>query len=174
MTSEANRDSFESVFAELCAKISTVPLPRARVVKEELERTKAVLAALLGVFYPNSLWDYLDAKGRYENTLTAIISIFEAESLLQPIVIEVEDGHWMDDSSVELLHELVRRISHLPIWVLTTSRYLDDGTKPKIVSERLLKELKLPKLEIDLKFLTEEAIREFAESSLGGRFAIYP
>lgn len=168
MTSEANQDSFESVFAELCAKISTIPLPRVRVVKEELERTKAVLAALLGIFYPNSLWDYLDAKGRHENTLTAIISIFEAESLLQPIVIEVEDGHWMDDSSVELLHELVKRISHLPLWVLTTSRYLDDGTKPQIVSENLLKELKLPKLEIDLKFLTEEAIREFAESSLGG------
>lgn len=167
-TSAANQESFEIVFSELLANLKASPIEHTRIVREELERTKTVLAALLGIFYPDSLWDYLDAKGRYENTLTAIISVFEAEALIHAIVIEIEDGHWIDDSSIELLHELIRRISYHPIWILTTSRYLDDGTKPILVDEKLLTELNLPCLEIDLKFLKEEAIKEFAESSLGG------
>lgn len=170
-TSAINQESFESVFAELIANLNVIPDARAKVVKEELERTRTVLAAHLGILYPDSLWDYLDAKGRYENTLTAIISIFEAEALFRPIVIEIEDGHWMDDSSMELLHELIRRIGHRPIWVLTTSRYLDDGTKPHLMDEQLLKELNLPFMEIDLKFLQDDAIRQFAESSLGSEIS---
>ena len=170
-TSVINQESFESVFAELLAKLKVIPAARAQIVMAELERTKTVLAAHLGISYPDSLWDYLDAKGRYENTLTAIISVFEAEALSRPIVIEIEDGHWMDDSSKELLHELIRRIGHHPIWVLTTSRYLDDGTKPNLVDEDLLKELGLPLMEIDLKFLQDDAVRQFAESSLGSEIS---
>lgn len=170
-TSAINQESFESVFVELLAKLSVLPAARAKMVRDELERTKTVLAAHLGIFYPDSLWDHLDAKGRYENTLTAIISVFEAEALSRPIVIEVEDGHWMDESSAELLHELIRRIGHHPIWILTTSRYLDDGTKPELVEDKLLQELELPLLEIDLKFLKNDAVRQFAESSLGAEIS---
>ncbi|MBV5331840.1 hypothetical protein JZU69_05675, partial [bacterium] len=38
----------------------------------ELTRTSSVLAALINISQPNSLYENLDAKGRYDNTLIAL------------------------------------------------------------------------------------------------------
>ena len=87
---------------------------------------------------------------------------------MKPLVIELEDSHWLDDSSAELLHELVRQMPHYPILLLITSRYTDDGTKPYPLPPVVAKRLQLPYLEVDLNTLPEEAVRSFAETLLGG------
>ena len=164
---EYNRFNFESRLRDLDKKLSKLGTEEAQNAKKELTRTRTVLAALTGIFYPNSLWDLLDAKGRYNNTIAAITNLFLAESLLQPLVVELEDGHWLDDNSKELLQELMRQIADRPILILITSRYQDDGEKPSFFTP-VLASSSLNRLEIDLNVLQAEAVRTFAELKVGG------
>ncbi|MCO6478942.1 MAG: tetratricopeptide repeat protein [Phaeodactylibacter sp.] len=167
-TSLANIQNFEGRFNQLLESLADVAHPEALAIRRELARTRTVLAALIGLNFQNSIWDQLDAKGRYQNTLSAIINLLVAESLIHPVVIELEDGHWLDDNSRELLNELVRHISRFPILLIITSRYKDDGTKPELIPESLLEEQDIPMLEIDLNNLQPEAVQDFAELRLGG------
>ncbi|MCB9265657.1 MAG: tetratricopeptide repeat protein [Lewinellaceae bacterium] len=167
-TSLANIQNFEGRFKQLQEELASAVRPEAEPIRRELVRTRTVLAALIGLNFQNSIWDQLDAKGRYQNTLSAIINLLIAESLIHPVVIELEDGHWLDDNSRELLQEFVRHIGRFPIMLVITSRYKDEGTRPEIISEALLREQEKPVLEIDLNNLQPESVRAFAELRLGG------
>ncbi len=164
----ANLQHFEERYQQLLEELDAVNNVEVKSVRRELVRTKTILAALVGLEYQDSIWDMLDAKGRYQNTLSSIINLLIAESLIQPMVLELEDGHWVDDNSRELLSEFVRQMERFPIFLVITSRYLDDGTKPPILNGMVEKEQTLPVLEIDLNTLSPEAVREFAELRLGG------
>lgn len=167
-TSLANFQHFEERYNQLLEDLEELNRPEAKTARRELVRTKSVLAALIGLNYQDSIWDVLDAKGRYQNTIASIINLFIAESLIQPVIVEVEDGHWMDENSRELLSEFIRQVNRYPIAVVLTSRYLDDGSKPKLLEPALLEQYRLPHLEVDLNTLTPDAVQEFAELRLGG------
>ena len=167
----ANHDNFESKFQRLIEELYEIQTPQSEQILRELLRTKSILAARIGLNYKHSLWDQLDEKGRYQNTITAIVYLLLAESLRQPLIIELEDGHWLDSNSKELLQDLVKRISDLPIALLITSRYKDDGEKPTIVSSMDLERANLTFLEIDLNPLSAEAVKEFAEIKLKGKIS---
>lgn len=163
-----NQTRFEQRFQLLLDRVHEVKHESVPFVKRELLRTRPIIAALIGLGYRDSLWDQLDARGKYQNTIAAIINIFVAESIIQSVVIELEDGHWLDDSSRELLQELVRQLKEYPILLLITSRYKDDGTKPILIEPSQIKSLQLPHLEVDLNTLSEDAVRSFAEVTLKG------
>ena len=74
----------------------------------------------------------------------------------------------MDENSRELLSEFARQINRYPIAVVITSRYLDDGSKPRLLDAYLLEQNKLPHLEVDLNTLSPNAVQEFTELRLGG------
>ncbi|NRA48280.1 MAG: tetratricopeptide repeat protein, partial [Phaeodactylibacter sp.] len=167
-TSIVNIQHFEERYSQLMEDLDELSRPEAKTAKRELIRTKSVLAALIGLNYKDSIWDVLDAKGRYQNTLASIINLLIAESLVQPVVVELEDGHWMDENSRELLSEFTRQINRYPIAVVITSRYLDDGSKPRLLDAYLLEQNKLPHLEVDLNTLSPNAVQEFTELRLGG------
>ena len=170
--SVANRANFETRFRLLVEQLHLLDSESAELTIRELERTKPVLIALVGLNTENnSLWEQLDAKGRYQNSIWAIINLLLAESQLKPLVIELEDSHWLDDSSAELLHELVRQMPHYPIMLLITSRYSDEGTKPYPLPPVVAQRLQLPYLDIDLNTLPEEGVRTFAEALLGGKIS---
>jgi predicted ATPase/class 3 adenylate cyclase len=93
----------------------------------ELDRTRSFLGALLDLYWPDSLYEQLDAEGRYENTLTALTTLFQVESLSQPLVIYLEDAHWLDQDSRSFLQRLIRSLSvdggrSFPIAILATAR----------------------------------------------------
>jgi len=163
-----NFKRFETQFDELLKKIEQIQHPQAEEIQKELLRTKSVLAAQVGISYANSLWELLDAQGRYLNTFTALQNLFKAESLIQPIVIELEDGHWFDSDSIEFLKDFSRHMNQFPILILITSRYFDDGEKPKLIEEDFVSEKNIPTTEIDLNILQEDALREFAKVWLKG------
>ncbi len=167
-TSLANMQHFEERYQQLLEELDGVNQVEAKSVRRELVRTKSVLAALIGLNFKDSIWDLLDAKGRYQNTLSSIINLLIAESLIHPVVLELEDGHWIDENSRELLAEFVRQMERFPVFLVVTSRYLDDGSKPRILSEEVEQQLQLPVLEIDLNTLSPEAVRKFAELRLEG------
>ena len=163
-----NRSAFERRFQWLLNDIGTIKHPDAREIYLEVSRTRSVLAAQIGILYPDSLWEQLDAKGRYQNILIALITLFKAEALIRPVLIELEDGHWFDENSQELLVEMLREMKNYPVCLLVTSRYNDDGSKPTLIPENILTTHEISILEIDLKFLNPEALKDFVVSRLGG------
>ena len=165
---ERNVKKFETCFDQLLADIAEIEHLNAQEIHKELIRTKSVLAALLGISYPNSLWELLDAQGRYVNTFAALQNLFKAESLIQPLVIELEDGHWFDSDSIEFLKDFYRQIDQYPILLIVTSRYFDDGEKPKLIEEDLILKVGAPAMEIDINILLEETLKEFAQAKLNG------
>ncbi len=163
-----NFENFERRFNVLLDELMPIEAPDSEGVKREIIRTKPVLAALTGLTTSNSLWENLDAKGRYINTIAALTALFQAEALIRPIVIELEDGHWFDESSIEFLNELIGKIKNQPVFLLVTSRYDDEGNKPMLFKLQAIKRLEIPIHEIDLNFLDAHALREFAVDRLEG------
>jgi len=166
-TPERNRALFEQNFLELQYELTENQHPEADAVRREIARTQSVLAAMVGIFYEGSLWEQLDARGRYQNGLAAMANLFVAESLLQPVVIELEDGHWYDDMSREFLAQFARRAQSYPLLFLVSSRYEDDGTRNYVFKRNLLDEIESPFCEVELNFLKNEELRAFAEARLG-------
>lgn len=168
-TLKDNRLSFETVFDVLLSDCLQIMHSKADNIIRELIRTKSILAGLIGIAEEATLWTDLDAKGRYENTQTAITNFFLAEAMLHPLVIEIEDGHWIDDDSEKLLLDLVQKTIEFPVFVLITSRYNDDGSKPIFIPTSFLEQHGVPYNEIDLNILKSEALQTMAELRLGGK-----
>ncbi|GJM31477.1 MAG: guanylate cyclase [Saprospiraceae bacterium] len=164
-------DHFEMRFRLLQDELEGIDHPSVDQVSRELIRTKSILKALVGIVTPNSLWDQLDARGRYQNTMAAIINLIIAESLTSPVILELEDVHWIDDNSTELLIEFARQMNRFPILLLITSRYDDEGAKPVIIPEPILSSYNLPTMEINLAALQPETVRSFAETTLKGKIS---
>lgn len=114
-------------------------------VKDELLRTSSILAGYLGIVIPGSLYEMLDARSRYENFLFAVRNLIIAESLMKPVVIEIVDMHHLDEDSEVLLDLITSNMDKYPIFVITHSRYLDDGSKyiPEIENESNTKIIEL-------------------------------
>jgi predicted ATPase/class 3 adenylate cyclase len=167
-----NKNIFEERFRQLIrqSKKRLANNPELGDIIRELNRTKTIIAARLGLYYPDSLWTQLDAKGRYQNTISSFISILKAEAIITPFVLEVEDGHWFDDGTKALLSELVNAMQHYPACLVITSRYREeDGSKPNFFKGILPEGM--PWVELDLNILSPEYIEEFALKKLGGEIS---
>ncbi len=168
-SAEKNKQLFNQRFEKLLEEWLDLPEDKADSLRKELIRTKSILAALLGIIIPDSLWEQLDAKGRFQNTLAALSTLFITEASIQPIVIELEDGHWFDENSIDFLKDFTRKVKQYPIFILITSRYKDDGTKPYLLEKSFIEENTITVLEKDLNILQPAALKIFAESQLGGK-----
>ncbi len=167
---EENKAIFEKRFQDLIQSCEEMleEHPGLEQIIYQLTRTKTVIAARLGLYYEGSLWSQLDAQGRYRNTISAFINVLKAEALIRPFVLEVEDGHWFDDSTKALLSELVVGMREYPACLVITSRYNDeDQSKPNFFSQNLPEEM--PFTEVDLNTLSSDAVEKFAELRLGGK-----
>jgi tetratricopeptide (TPR) repeat protein/class 3 adenylate cyclase len=129
----------------------------------ELLRTKSLIASLIGIHIPGSLYDNLPAKARFENTLDAIKEFFKAESLLKTVSIFFEDLHWVDEDSRKVIYNLTWNIEDYPIIIIVSSRFNDDGSKPVFeLSENI------DVVDITLTELESDSIRDFVSEQLGG------
>jgi class 3 adenylate cyclase len=144
-------------------ELATRPEVGAAGLQAELGRAESFLAALLGLARSDSLFSQLtDPKLRYENTLTALRTFLLALSATRPLVIEIEDGQWLDDASRELLSRLTRQTSTHPILLLITTRYTDDGSLPSFPLDEW------PVTMLELRQLPTEDLRTLAMYQLGG------
>ncbi|MEZ4767289.1 MAG: tetratricopeptide repeat protein [Caldilineales bacterium] len=131
----------------------------------ELDRTRSFLGALLGLRWPDSLYEEMDAEGRFENTLEGLITLVKAESLRQPIILHVEDAQWLDADSLALLERLWRGIDGLPIAMVLTAR--SEQLAADIRDELLRLIADLPWAQIDLASLTADDLGSLASDILG-------
>ncbi|MFK7903933.1 MAG: tetratricopeptide repeat protein, partial [Chitinophagales bacterium] len=155
ITQIKNSPSFQSK-----ATKNLPPIALLKDAETELRRTKPILAAQVGLQYSDSILQRLDAKGRYENTILAIKNLLKAFSLVQPLIIHLEDTQWLDADSIILLQRLVSNLSHYPIAILSTARYKDDG------SQAILPFKNLPSHTTELTYLKQAQVKTLAESLL--------
>lgn len=134
-----------------------------RDLAAELDRTRSFLGTLLDLSWPDSLYEQLDAKGRYENTFIAVTTFIKARSSQQPLILFIEDVHWLDDDSKDFLPHLIRALKAeehqaYPIAILATARYEGQGLP---ISDTL------PGQEINLRGLPGEDLSRMAADLLG-------
>lgn len=130
---------------------------RDTALASELDRTRSFLAALLGLPRPGSLYEQLDPQARTENTYIALKTLFKLESLRQPIVIHIEDAHWLDADSLAFLAQLTRNVAEFPMAVLLSSR-------PELPTIDFPKEI--PTFHLDVQPLSSSQIRRLAMNLL--------
>ncbi|MCB0641717.1 MAG: AAA family ATPase, partial [Phaeodactylibacter sp.] len=107
---QLNFQRFSEHFDTLVGQLEEQEHPLKAQLRKELVRTRDVLAALIGLQHKGSMWESLDAKGRYINTLDALQALFSAEALIRPTIIEMEDGHWMDEYSMAFLNDFIKKM----------------------------------------------------------------
>ncbi len=161
-----NKKSFNEVIDTLLNKLRNelpeeINKDEVQQVCSELERTRSILGAMVDLHWEESLYEQLDPQLRFENTLFAFYNLVIAECMLQPVIIEIEDAQWLDKDSMELLSVIARNIKNLPLTILISSRYLDDGSKFSLKLED-----EVPQCNIELTYLTSKGIKDLAEQIL--------
>jgi predicted ATPase len=69
-----------------------------------------------------------------------IVSIIEAAARRRPVLLWIEDAHWLDPSSAELLSDIVAAVAKLPVLVLLTMRAFPKGPALAQIDETVLLE----------------------------------
>jgi len=129
------KKNFEDIYGDLLNSLQSIQDKRAKPLLKELKRIKSVLAAQIDVIYKRSLYEKLEPKERSENTIFACRDFFAALSLISPIIIVIEDIHWLDEDSHKVFQVICRSLKNYPIMIAATSRFNDDGTRPVIKAD---------------------------------------
>ena len=88
----------------------------------------AVLADLLALPVPErGRLQPLDARQKRELLFKVLVEAFERLAQRRPLIVVIEDMHWIDPTSLELLAAVVTRLPALPALLVITSR---PGVEP--------------------------------------------
>jgi class 3 adenylate cyclase/tetratricopeptide (TPR) repeat protein len=83
---------------------------RLLALDEALRPTLAAFEALLEIPVEDAEWSRLDAATRQRRTVEAVKSLFLRESQVQPLLLVLEDLHWIDGATQALLDSLVESL----------------------------------------------------------------
>ncbi|MFN8634994.1 MAG: AAA family ATPase [Chloroflexota bacterium] len=80
------------------------------------------LLALLGLPIDDVIWDMLAPPQRRDRTLAALKRLLIRQSQEQPLILVVEDLHWIDPETQALLDTLVESVPAVPMLLLVSYR----------------------------------------------------
>jgi class 3 adenylate cyclase/tetratricopeptide (TPR) repeat protein len=107
--------------AKLRAALRTIAGPRA-------EQVQVALAQLLGVdLGPGQAAVPGDARSLQSELVLATRVLIEGLASREPVILAIEDLHWVDAASIQLLTVLLELTDLLPVMVLLTSRPETDA-----------------------------------------------
>ncbi|RLC45712.1 MAG: hypothetical protein DRH57_07475, partial [Candidatus Cloacimonadota bacterium] len=132
-------------------------------LREELIRTYSILGSVVKLYWKGSLYEQLDAKGRFNSTLFALKNFIKILSLFHPIIIALEDAQFLDDGTKQFLQIFSRNIAEFPVLILANFRYRDDGST---ISYDHFDD-SFPKDEIHLKKFNPTQIKDIAHQTIG-------
>lgn len=129
-----------------------------------------VLGDLLGLPIPeNETTATFEPQQRQEALLTLAVEILQTWSGDIPMLIIIEDAHWIDESSLGLAQALCRVISHVPLLLLFVQRPLVEDTGAKGYLSFLRELSQTPCYHrMDLGELSPEAVGGLVANQLGG------
>lgn len=119
-----NVRQFHTHLDALLDRLHAVADDRVTAVSAELKRTQISLAELADVSLETTP-DFVTPELRFTNSLLALTAFLQAESLHKPLVLHVEDAHWLDEETWRFLVDLPRRLAGFPLILLMSGR--SDG-----------------------------------------------
>jgi class 3 adenylate cyclase/predicted ATPase len=87
-----------------------------------LEPTLPAFLALLDVAVEDQQWELLDPPQRRQRTLDAVKRLLLRESQLQPMLLVIEDLHWIDSETQALLDSLIESLPTARLLLLVNYR----------------------------------------------------
>jgi tetratricopeptide (TPR) repeat protein len=88
----------------------------------------------------------------------------QAETQRQPVVIHIEDAHWLDEDSQRLLDALTHAVESYPFVILLTCRYGPDGSRFAVEVQA-----GTPVVNVELQPLAAANVAELAAAMLDGQ-----
>jgi DNA-binding NtrC family response regulator/tetratricopeptide (TPR) repeat protein/class 3 adenylate cyclase len=92
------------------------------LLDEGLMPTLPAVLALLDVPVDDPHWQALEAPQRRQRTLEACTRLLLRASQVQPVLVVVENLHWIDTATQAFLDRLVDSLSHTPVLLLVNYR----------------------------------------------------
>jgi class 3 adenylate cyclase/tetratricopeptide (TPR) repeat protein len=118
-----------------------------------------VIGTVLGLDIPdNELTRDLDAKLRRQRVLDLVVKLLQVRAQDKPLMLIVEDAHWADSASMDLINYVARNIAGQPILLILPHRP-DDGLPDWTEASHAVG--------LNLLDLSEEAIMGIVESMIG-------
>jgi class 3 adenylate cyclase/tetratricopeptide (TPR) repeat protein/ribosomal protein L40E len=108
------RDTYEDMRARISARLSALG--------ESLWPSAHAFEALLGVPVENARWQGLEPRQRRQHTLEALRHLILRESQIQPMLLVLEDLHWIDAETQAWLDGLVDGLPAARLLLLVTYR----------------------------------------------------
>lgn len=127
--------------------------------REELNQLRSCLQSLLDLPIHDPAYEQTSTDSRFINTLLALQMLLIAESQRQPLVLHIEDVHWLDQESWQFLKQFVQAAANYPIAILLTGR--TDLIPPHFALDDVVSDI------IDLNPLSKAGLAELAASTLG-------
>ncbi|HWH85083.1 MAG TPA: adenylate/guanylate cyclase domain-containing protein [Burkholderiaceae bacterium] len=138
----------------------------------ESDQMLAYLASVLGLPLPEPQAQQVDALDRLavgDQVFRTTLRLFERLATNQPLAVALEDWHWADASSAELLEHLLALAAKVPILFVVAGRPDEQGAAASLMralaSNRLLDGLHRS---LEVQPLPEGAARTLISSLLGG------
>jgi DNA-binding CsgD family transcriptional regulator/tetratricopeptide (TPR) repeat protein len=106
-----------------------------------------------------------DPEQEKRRLFAALAQFFLAEAAQGPLLLIIEDVHWSDDTSLEFLYYLIRRVAGHPLLVLVT--YRSDEVQPSL--HHWLSQLDRARLALELRLapLTPGDARDMLQAIFG-------
>ncbi|MBW6516281.1 MAG: tetratricopeptide repeat protein [Candidatus Cloacimonetes bacterium] len=124
------RKDFRHNWAEFKKRMKQLKIPNTKLL--EIDRIESILAGLIGLEWEGSIYANLDPRYRPAVKGFALKSLLEIFCSVKPVILVIEDLHWLDQESANTLQILTRRAAAIPFKLILNSRVLDDGTNPQI------------------------------------------
>ena len=138
----SNRHHFRRVLDLLHGRLR---LAGEKELAEELWRLRSLLAALVGLRQPDSLFEQMTPALRQVNMVSAVTTLVRVEAGYRPVILIADDIHWYDNTSRRLLDELLSD-GEIPLLVLAAVTTADDTPPWQIYAHegRPVRSLALP------------------------------
>lgn len=108
------RDDTRSIKEKVVAKLFTLGTA--------IDLVPTPFLALFDVPVDDDAWMRLDPQQRRQRTLDAVTRLFLQASQVQPLIVVVEDLHWMDGESLAVLDRLAQRLPNHRLLLLVNYR----------------------------------------------------
>lgn len=132
-------------------------------LSRSLDAGRSFLAALIDLYWDDSPYAQAEPRERFERSIAAFSTLVTAETLSQPVILHIEDGHWLDADSVECLKAVFDAGARSPLAVIVTCRYRDDGGVWTLdIADEVPQEI------ISLQELSDDSLRILAGQILSG------
>lgn len=106
----------------------------------EIQMRAHFIGHLLGFRFENSPYQQsalLDSRSFWDRTLTYLVDYFKAVADTGPVVLLLEDIHWADDASLEILDRIWDRLPDEPLLVVCAARPIFFENHPDWGQEKI-------------------------------------